>query len=654
MTRRYWMILCGLVLFGLGLAGTSQARAESRETATLVLHWDPDRVPAEIVDRAVVRGEELLAQVVSLLGEEFRPQRRVPIYLHGPADSRKGEAPRVDVFGNVHLYQYGPHADSHLSPLAHELVHAVRNPHLTGRDNFLEEGLASWVALQLEPTRPGFPFYNFEVDVVAGQWLGTEYEVSLVDLAHEHKRWNMPCRVQSYSLRASFFAFLAAVDGGPHLVRFAENSRDGTWPDYESWFGAPLPELAAQWRAGLWERYHGNPDSAQQTQAFWSGPAQWTPPCDVTEQVERRDSPEDPADGDLTIRVEELWRVGADPEDHLLGVISRVRVGATGEVYLLDEQLSHVCVFSSAGAFLRTLGGPGEGPGEFRHPTDLVLLDDGTVGVVEVIPANIEFLTPEGTVVNRPFEIDSGSFGELYRAEAVGSTLVVAGSRSGKDSRTRYLATLDPAGVVKDLHTETHASRYGNMAYEEATYVGFQRRWAITSDQVAVLAPSFDRYQLDYRPIASGLMSRTVNRPGFPRAKRSSAEEAAMRRVYGAQTSWNPNSTFAVSGEHESILEIFARDEGAVWVLSSQDWDQPEPVAGLDEFDRHGAFTRSILLEGDIDPRVDGLHFHDELLFVVKRQFDAMLAAAGGSDGREAGSAGEVEVVCYRMLPEIE
>lgn len=53
------------------------------------------------------------------------------------------------------------------------------------------------------------------------------------------------------------------------------------------------------------------------------------------------------------------------------------------EVFLLDQQLSEVKVFDSAGQWLRTMGREGEGPGEFRGPVDLALLPGGQVGVLQ-------------------------------------------------------------------------------------------------------------------------------------------------------------------------------------------------------------------------------------------------------------------------------
>jgi hypothetical protein len=91
----------------------------------------------------------------------------------------------------------------------------------------------------------------------------------------------------------------------------------------------------------------------------------------------------------------ELWRVGGDSEseEDLFGVISDIDIDATGEVYLLDSQLSEVKVYSKDGEYLRSLGREGEGPGEFRRPAAMFFTDDGKVAVVQMMPGKIVLLS---------------------------------------------------------------------------------------------------------------------------------------------------------------------------------------------------------------------------------------------------------------------
>jgi hypothetical protein len=107
-----------------------------------------------------------------------------------------------------------------------------------------------------------------------------------------------------------------------------------------------------------------------------------------------------PTQAPTSIRLEELWRVGdGDAPEELFGVIQRVTADAEGNVYLLDRQLSEVRVFDKDGNYPRTIGREGEGPGEFRRPSDMFFLPDGRLAILQVFPPRIVLLKRNGTPV---------------------------------------------------------------------------------------------------------------------------------------------------------------------------------------------------------------------------------------------------------------
>ena len=79
--------------------------------------------------------------------------------------------------------------------------------------------------------------------------------------------------------------------------------------------------------------------------------------------------------GEETVGLTELWRIGGDTDDdaEFFGVLSQITTDEAGNVYLLDRQLTEVKVFSPDGEYLNTIGREGEGPGEFRRPSDLFI-----------------------------------------------------------------------------------------------------------------------------------------------------------------------------------------------------------------------------------------------------------------------------------------
>jgi hypothetical protein len=64
---------------------------------------------------------------------------------------------------------------------------------------------------------------------------------------------------------------------------------------------------------------------------------------------------------------------------------SRVDVGfdGSGNLYVFDPQNFRVVVIGPTGAFLRTVGARGEGPGELRNPVGFAVFRDGTIAVAD-------------------------------------------------------------------------------------------------------------------------------------------------------------------------------------------------------------------------------------------------------------------------------
>ena len=69
------------------------------------------------------------------------------------------------------------------------------------------------------------------------------------------------------------------------------------------------------------------------------------------------------------------------PEEYLFGNIRSIAVDGDRTVYVLDGQAQHIRVFDSEGTYVKTLGGPGEGPTEFTRAEAIALLPDGRLVV---------------------------------------------------------------------------------------------------------------------------------------------------------------------------------------------------------------------------------------------------------------------------------
>ena len=76
-----------------------------------------------------------------------------------------------------------------------------------------------------------------------------------------------------------------------------------------------------------------------------------------------------------------------------------VAIDGAGRIHVLDFETSTVAIFDSTGAFVRTLGGKGGGPGELQFPNGVRVKDDGTVAVYDFAKDGLIRWSPDGSVL---------------------------------------------------------------------------------------------------------------------------------------------------------------------------------------------------------------------------------------------------------------
>ena len=103
-------------------------------------------------------------------------------------------------------------------------------------------------------------------------------------------------------------------------------------------------------------------------------------------------------DRPLDAGFEEAYRVGgvAAPEWAQFTRPGTVAFDGSGNLYMLDILAAEVVVIGTGGQLVRTIGGPGEGPGEFRSAADIVVWRDGRIAVADMGHGAYQLFDPAG------------------------------------------------------------------------------------------------------------------------------------------------------------------------------------------------------------------------------------------------------------------
>lgn len=364
-----------------------------------------------------------------------------------------------------------------------------------------------------------------------------------------------------------------------------------------------------------------------------------------------------------TLHLEEVWRAGGPEGEILFGTVTEATSDAEGNVYLLDTQLMHVEVFSPEGRHLRTLSRAGDGPGEVRRPRDVVYLPDGTLGLLELFPAKLVRLTPEGeprpSIIIGGAAAQEGGFTAAGQCVSRGGTLLIAGQNLGQtpegQTRDMYLARIAPTGEILLRYREARIRLdFAKLHFIEREMTpGFHLANTVGPDGRVYAALAWDRYAVEvFHP--DGTLERVIARE-FQNRPRTEDELRRVHALYDASAANTPYEVARTIEPSPAIIQHLHLDPaGNLWVLHSRSGeDLPTGVMqSYDVFTPAGVFDRQVQIACDGDPAYDGLEFlPDGRVLLIKGYVLATTARTdlGSVPLGEEEESSPMEILCCRL-----
>jgi hypothetical protein len=376
--------------------------------------------------------------------------------------------------------------------------------------------------------------------------------------------------------------------------------------------------------------------------------ATWSGKEVVKDGVPHVVNPAVPSEGNVTLAPREAWSAGGDDdEDVLFGVLAAVDIDGQGNVYALDMQLSQVHVFDRNGRLLRTIGREGEGPGEFRQASQMFIMPDGNIAVVQQMPGKLVLLTPDGKPAG-DFPGPKGKDGGMiayFEGGSAGDAIVLNTrqfSRTpGKFTVQRALLSLGPKGDTRATLFQTSADQ------DPASMMNLDEKemrtllWAAGKDGRVYTSQNFDGYEIKVHA-PDGKVERVIEREYAHRQRsKEEMEENKPRVLMRGGNGQRMQPTIKSSPTDRDILRILPRDDGSLWVLSSKGRNsQPKgTMAAFDVFDAKGRFVRTVALQVPGDFHQDEFYIVRDQLVVVRSARSSRDALMGGEDGAPASDA---------------
>jgi len=125
-------------------------------------------------------------------------------------------------------------------------------------------------------------------------------------------------------------------------------------------------------------------------------------------------NPDFPRDGVFAYRLEEELSIGGDveDEDYIFHRPQDIKVEADGTMFVMDWGDSTFKIYDKQGKYIRTIGGKGQGPGEFGMLIYFSIGSDGHIYVTDFMNHRIAILNENGGYITG-FRIEDGFPNEI-------------------------------------------------------------------------------------------------------------------------------------------------------------------------------------------------------------------------------------------------
>lgn len=316
-------------------------------------------------------------------------------------------------------------------------------------------------------------------------------------------------------------------------------------------------------------------------------------------------------------RVIEEHRIGSIDSDgpDAFGLVWSALEDALGRTWVLDQQAVAIHVFDSTGAWLRTVGREGGGPGELRRPLALVRAPDGRMWVVD--PGNARYSVFDTT----------GAYVRSWRREVSSSSVPWPGGIDERGrlydfifttvpERTRSLVRQefrDSAAVVDTIRLpdppaaeDILTTRIPGGFMTVSIPWGSRYIWSFVPDGRVLYGMTRD-YRVHFAPIGAA-ETRIVEREYTPAPVTAAQRQEALQNMQGAIEQGADFSASMIPDTHPAIDAFFLDDRGYLWVQPHEPaMDGDTAAAGLrlvswDIFDPDGRYLGP--LHG-LPPRID-------------------------------------------------
>jgi 6-bladed beta-propeller len=299
-------------------------------------------------------------------------------------------------------------------------------------------------------------------------------------------------------------------------------------------------------------------------------------------------NPAEPLHGEFAFDLEEDLLLGGNPEKEVSyfpkGAI--LAVDGTGNLFVVDIRNRRVQMFDASGAFVRTIGRQGQGPGEYQFPTGVFFGADGSiwvdgVGVRQMVVFSKDGLFIKKILIAKPLSVrmlgPGGSF--------IGTTQPLVAQGEPKHE----LIKVDPDGKTSKTIAEFRNEL--SQAKRAMAYHYYSTRICFATVSAGSFAYGFSGQYRIYFADAEGKTSLVMTKTEKPQAiSAKEKEETRANGIYAFVGGNNPDEGVFFPDHRPFFSELMADDLGRIYVLRSNSILEKDGPVRVDVFSGEGIY----------------------------------------------------------------
>ncbi len=317
---------------------------------------------------------------------------------------------------------------------------------------------------------------------------------------------------------------------------------------------------------------------------------EWQGTVEEIDGVQVVKNPKEPLYGEDVFVLEEELTIGEveGREEYMFQQIYNLVVAENGDIYILDYKAQHVKVFDRDGQYLRTIGRPGQGPGELFLARILVLTTRGEVAIQNI--NNISYFSREGEFLRstpltkgRILTIDIDDFGNIFGYSIEGDKGVYELKKYDPEFNELFSLGTSPLPTAETQKTGKRNAFFTLLRWD-----------LINGDQVVTGYPE-EGYLLKIFN-AEGILIRKIEKDYTP-LEITKEDFEAEKEDYPPELS---QGLYAPK-HFPPFRTLRSDDEGRIWVFTSKKTADGERVY-WDVFDAEGKYIFEVALKAS--PRI--------------------------------------------------